>query len=115
MLFIFKRNGGVKYKCEKTSRTNETKLNREVQYKSQLKRMKELLEKAQAARGGEDVGLPKSLFSFPLFLFFFPLPFFCSKTQQTLCVCVCVCVSRGTGVGGGGGGVRACVYACALY
>eukprot|EP00802_Teleaulax_amphioxeia_P011663 Tamp_11697.p1 GENE.Tamp_11697~~Tamp_11697.p1 ORF type:complete len:524 (-),score=120.94 Tamp_11697:316-1779(-) len=34
-------------------------IRREVQYKSQLKRMKELLEKAQDSRGGEDVGLPK--------------------------------------------------------
>jgi len=80
-----------------------------VQYKSQLKRMKELLEKAQAARGGEDVGLPKSLSLFHLFYFFFPLPFFCSKTQQTQhCVCVCP-EGRGWGVGGG---VRASVRVC---
>ena len=34
--------------------------------------MKELLEKAQDSRGGEDVGLPKSL-SFLFFMIFFSL------------------------------------------
>ena len=34
-------------------------IRREIQYKSQIKRMKELLEKAEASRGGEDVGMPK--------------------------------------------------------
>jgi len=34
-------------------------IRREVQYKSQMKRMKELLDKAEESRGGEDVGMPK--------------------------------------------------------
>lgn len=34
-------------------------IRREVQYKSQLTRMKELLDKAEQSRGGEDVGMPK--------------------------------------------------------
>jgi hypothetical protein len=34
-------------------------IRREVQYKSQLMRMKELLDKAEQSRGGEDIGMPK--------------------------------------------------------
>ena len=41
------------------SKEQQAYVRREVQYKSQIKRMTELLEKAAVARGGEDVGMPK--------------------------------------------------------
>lgn len=42
-----------------SSKNQQAFIRREVQYKSQIKRMTELLDKAAVARGGEDVGMPK--------------------------------------------------------